>query len=363
MESMHKDFLLAALEQARLGRGQCAPNPSVGAVAVKDNQVIAKAWHKGAGTPHAEQLLLSQLDPGLDDVTLYVTLEPCNHWGRTPPCVNSIVEYGIKNVVFSYKDPNPLVKANDTPAFLCHEGIDVIHHPLEEIDVFYESYRYWIDSGLPFVTAKIAQSLDGKIAGSSRSRVHLSNELCHDFTHIHRLYADAILTTAATIINDNPFLNARTCGQQVSKTLFIIDRQLLLTSNENVFRSDSKKIIFFDSQLEPPVSSSIEYVAIRTDDDLLSLFDVMQYIGECGYHDIWVEAGAKLFSNLHALQLVNRTHVYITPTVLGPDAYNGYPNALEFSKAKLIEWQEVGNNMILSLTWNKATMGKSCLQD
>ena len=103
---MHEQFLLAALEQAKLGQGQCAPNPSVGAVAVQNGKIIAQAFHKGAGTPHAEQLLLAQLPPKMLGVNVYITLEPCNHWGKTPPCVQVLSDYGVERVYFAYFDPS-----------------------------------------------------------------------------------------------------------------------------------------------------------------------------------------------------------------------------------------------------------------
>ena len=363
MDSMHTEFLLAALEQARLGRGQCAPNPSVGAVAVQDNQIIAKAWHQGAGTPHAEQLLLSELEPGLEDVILYVTLEPCNHWGRTPPCVNTIVQYGIKKVVFAYQDPNPVVQANDTPAMLKKHGIDVVHYPLTEITAFYDSYCHWIHTGKPWMTIKIAQSLDGKIAGSNRERVQLSNESCAKFTHINRQYADAILTTSKTIINDEPLLNARLNGQSNPKCLLILDRTLSLTGKERVFNFDSKKIIFHDKNIKPATSLPlVEYVGIDVRDNGLKLDDVISSIGEHGFHDVWIEAGARLFNALHQSELVNQTYIYLTPTVMGDDAYSCYVSPLEFDKAKMVSWQQADNNMILSLVWNQKKSEEICLQ-
>lgn len=364
MDSMHTEFLLEALEQARLGRGQCAPNPSVGAVAVRDDHIIARAWHQGAGSPHAEQLLLNELEPRLDDVTLYVTLEPCNHWGKTPPCVNTIVQYGIKKVVFAYKDPNPVVKANDTPAMLKKHGIDVVHHPLSEITAFYESYCHWIHTSKPWMTIKMAQSLDGKIAGPDRHRVQLSNELCSMFTHTNRQYADAIMTTSKTIIIDDPLLNVRIHSQSTSKPLLILDRTLSLTGKEQIFNSDSKKIIFYDKNLKPPSAVPlVEYVGVDVRDDCLNLHEIISLVGEYGFHDVWVEVGAKLFNALHQSQLINKTYIYIAPVVMGDDAYSCYPSILEFERAQSVSWQETGNNMILSLVWNQYKSEEICLQD
>jgi len=139
---MHEPFMHAALKQARLKRGFTAPNPAVGAVAVLDGNIIAQASHPGMGQPHAEQLLLKALPDDCSNISLYVTLEPCNHWGRTPPCVDGLIARKFKQVVYAYRDPNPLVAANNTPALLTEQGIDVVHYPLPEIDAFYESYAF-----------------------------------------------------------------------------------------------------------------------------------------------------------------------------------------------------------------------------
>ena len=151
---MHNKFLLAALEQAKKGRGSCAPNPSVGAVAVQNGKIISQSWHKGAGCLHAEQSLLKDLPSGMNDLTLYVTLEPCNHWGRTPPCTKAIIEHGIKKVVYAFSDPNPLVAKNNTPEVLRQHGIECIYFPLPTIDEYYQSYHYWTRSGKPYVTTR-----------------------------------------------------------------------------------------------------------------------------------------------------------------------------------------------------------------
>ena len=151
---MHKKFLLAALEQARLGQGFCAPNPCVGAVAVQNGIIIAQACHRGAGTPHAEQLLLAQIPPKTPGVSLYISLEPCNHWGRTPPCVDAIINHGIEQVIFAYLDPNPVVAKNNSSERLRAHGIKVTHYPVEEITEFYKSYTQWTLTRKPRVRLK-----------------------------------------------------------------------------------------------------------------------------------------------------------------------------------------------------------------
>ena len=184
---MHETFLLAALEQAQMGKGFCAPNPSVGAVAVdKCGNIIAKAYHKGAGHAHAEQLVIDDIEKHHTDITLYVTLEPCNHWGKTPPCVDAISKSCISRVIYAYADPNPVIRANNTPKILHDRHIEVIHHPLSAINAFYESYHYWTKTNLPLVTIKMAQSLDGKIASVHGQPIKISNDACDLLTHQYR---------------------------------------------------------------------------------------------------------------------------------------------------------------------------------
>ncbi len=350
---MHEQFLLAALDQALLGRGICSPNPSVGAVAVHDGQIIAQTWHRGAGTPHAEQLLLKQLPPNLSDVTLYVTLEPCNHWGKTPPCVNDIINYGIKKVVYAYRDPNPIIIANNTPRVLGEHGIDVLHYPLSAIDDFYRSYRYWTITKKPWVTVKMAQTMDGKIAGKQGERVYLSNALCAEFTHKNRLHSDVILTTARTINQDDPLLNVRLPNIQVAKDVAILDSRATLNPNAKIVKTAKHCHIFYDEQCQiyslPPNTTGHPVQAMQ---GLLNLEAMICELGRLGYHDVWVEAGGTLFSALHLARLVNRTYIYIVPTILGSSALSAYHHPDIFNQACDISWQAMGDNMMASIDWS-----------
>ena len=252
---MHASFMLKALEQARLGRGLCAPNPAVGAVIVQDGKIIAEGWHKGAGKAHAEQLALEQLPDDATNLTLYVTLEPCNHWGRTPPCALAICKSAVTKVVYGFRDPNPVVAANDTPKILEQQGIEVLHLPLTEIDDFYASYLYWTKTKMPWVTAKIAHSMDGKI-GLAQQIVHLTNSECQYLTHTKRWQTDVILTTAKTIHADNPRLNARLDGQELKKHVAILDRELSLISKTGtpaqIFSQALHCHFFYDQGLPAP---------------------------------------------------------------------------------------------------------------
>ncbi|STX28610.1 riboflavin biosynthesis protein [Legionella beliardensis] len=354
---MHKEFMIAALKQAWLGRGVCAPNPSVGAVAVHDNQIIASAWHQGAGKAHAEQSLLQQLPANLDNVTLYVTLEPCNHWGRTPPCVAEIINSKINRVVFGFRDPNPVVAANDTPQILKAAKISVEHFPLPEIDEFYQSYFFWTKTKRPWVTAKIAQTFDGKIAGPQGMRVSLSNKMCWEFTHQQRSYTDVILTTARTIRHDNPALNVRLHEVYTSKPIAIIDSQLALTADKQIFTTAKYCHIYHDEcvAVKQPIPNCT-YHAMPSRNGQLDLDAVISKLGELGYHDVWVEAGGALFSALHQQSLVQKTYVYLVPNLLGDEAISAYQGDNFFIYPHRVSWLAQKDNVIACLLWEKACL-------
>lgn len=349
---MHEQFLLAALEQAQLGRGLCAPNPSVGAVAVQDGQIIARSWHRGAGTPHAEQLLLEQLPKNLTDITLYVTLEPCNHWGRTPPCVDAIVAYGMKRVVYAYRDPNPLIAMKSTPGLLESHGIEVVYYPLPAIDVFYQSYAYWTKTQKPWVTVKMAHTFDGKIAGEQGARVSLSNALCATLTHQKRLYSDVILTTARTVNQDNPRLDVRLQDLNVAKPVAVLDSLRMVNQDAILFSTMKHGHIYYQKGVPGlEEQKNCSYHAMPFDEGGLDLAAVISHLGQLGYHDVWVEAGGILFSALHRLGLVNQTYLYLVPNTLGKNGISAYHHADLFKQASRVTWQPMGDNLVAILDW------------
>lgn len=348
----HEQFLRAALAQARLGRGKCAPNPSVGAVAVQGEKILAQGYHEGSGKAHAEQVVLSQLSK-VSNVTLYVTLEPCNHWGKTPPCVDAIVAYGIQRVVYGFKDPNGIVAKNNTPALLRAKGIEVLFFPLPEINEFYESYVYWLKYQRPWVNVKLALSLDGKIAGTSGTPIWLSNEACEAFTHEHRWQSDWILTTAQTVQKDDPLLTARLHGEEQGKKLAILDRTLRLTQTARLFDKAEKVMVFYDVALtvKSPIPGC-EYVPISCKDNKLELNAILAVLGEkAGAHEIWVEAGGILFTALHLAGLVQRTYLYLTTQVLGEDAVDAYRDKAVFQRQHSVSWRILNDNALLTLDW------------
>lgn len=349
---MHSSFLQIALNEAWKGRGFCAPNPSVGACAVHNQNIIAQAHHQGAGSPHAEILVLNQIPPNLQGITLYITLEPCNHWGKTPPCSDAIIQHGgIVRVVFGYYDPNPTVSKNNTTQLLQAQGIEVIHYPMPSINQFYRSYQYWTQSNQPWITAKIAQSLDSKIALDKKIPVTITNSKCAEFTHTQRLHSDILLTTAQTIHSDNPLFNVRLNQDMIAKPLAIIDRQCTLTEAQNIFKTASHCHIFHGEthRYKHPMSPHCTLHAIPEESSLLDLSSIIKKLGQIGYHDVWIEAGSTLFAQLQQQNLVQTTYIYIAPKILGPHGINAFPTVFDFCQNKSVQWQMAEDNIILCL--------------
>ena len=349
---MHRQWLLRTLELAQASKGFCAPNPAVGAIVVKNKQEISNARHIKAGDSHAEFMALRKLDYPITDATLYISLEPCSHWGKTPPCTEEIIKSGIKNVIFAFNDPNPLISDFGTIDYLRANGVKCEHVPLVEIDEFYRSYQYWTKTGFPFVTVKIAQSLDGKIAEHNNHTIELTGNELKQFTFLNREKADGILTTSNTIIADNPLLNVRYDGEEVVfKPIALLDSALQVGSDAKIYNSLTKKIVFHSVENANTITDSIEYVKVAKDKSGLNLKKSLAYLGEQGWHDLWVEAGGKLFTSLLKEKLINELYIYISPCWLGTTAVNAFTSDKCFWKNdfELVDSKLMGQDILVKM--------------
>ena len=351
---LHDEFyLLQALEEAKKGRGFCSPNPAVGAVAVKNNQIIARGYHRAAGLAHAEIECMSQFPKHTPDVTLYISLEPCNHFGKTPPCVNAIIEHGIQKVVYGLHDPNHLVRALDSNQILKMHHIETQSMVLPEIEEFYKSYVYWTQHKKSWVSAKWAQTLDGK-NGLEGQNIHFINQEAFEFTHSCRYHADIILSTAQTILNDNSEFSARIKDKTYPKPLAIIDSQLRLTGKEACFSLQRPIWIFHNQLYQPELPlEHVQYISLDSHPEHgLDLSLVLQCIAQIGFHDIWVEAGAKMMAELHHLGLVNTSYIYLVPEIFGTNGTSAFQEPyINFQKAATIEWVPMGTNVRAKINW------------
>jgi diaminohydroxyphosphoribosylaminopyrimidine deaminase/5-amino-6-(5-phosphoribosylamino)uracil reductase len=349
----HQHFLKTALQLAWHGRGFSAPNPPVGAVIVRDNKIISIGFHRAAGLPHAEVEAL-QLLGDARDTSIYVTLEPCCHWGKTPPCTDLLIAKGVKQVYFGFADPNPKIKGK-TKNILKVANILCEQINIPEIEAFYQSYAYWQQHQRPFITAKLAVSLDGKIAGFNGKPVKLTNELTDQFTHQQRIHSDAIFTTAVTVNNDNPQLNGRLDGKIIAKPIYVLDKQLSINLESQLFLTAKSVTLFHASncdqhKLQQLRKKNIRCIALNADSHL-SFSEIFDHIGKDGIHDLWIEAGGRLFSTLLAEGFVNRAYIYIAPKILGADSKSGFTASHFFERAKDISWETKGSDAICKINF------------
>jgi diaminohydroxyphosphoribosylaminopyrimidine deaminase / 5-amino-6-(5-phosphoribosylamino)uracil reductase len=284
-----------------------------------------------AGAPHAEVAALADLTPEeTAGAQLYITLEPCCHWGKTPPCTDLIIRHKISHVIYGFRDPHPAV-AGKGQQILLDAGINCSHQPLPEIDAFYASYDYWLKTGRPWVTAKLALSLDGCIAGEKGEPMTLTGSAAQQFTHRQRLQSDAILTTARTICRDNPQLNIRLENQVTTKPIYVLDRHKEVLPSARIFKTGAPVILLQED---------------------ITLREILDKIGKDGIHDLWVEAGGTCFSAFIEAKLVQRAFIYVAPIWLGEQAQRAFKRADDlFVNANSRVWQVLGEDVVCEMRW------------
>jgi diaminohydroxyphosphoribosylaminopyrimidine deaminase / 5-amino-6-(5-phosphoribosylamino)uracil reductase len=343
------------LELAQARRGFCSPNPSVGAVLVRGGEILMESTHWAAGHPHAEVGALAGVaHDTCRDATLYVSLEPCCHYGRTPPCTSLIIEKGIQNVVFGFLDPDPRVSGKGMKA-LQEAGVLVTHLRLPEVEAFYESYRFWTLNQLPFVTAKIAVSLDGKIADPTGRPVPLTGPSANRLTHEKRLRADCLLTTAQTILSDDPQMNARLGSLVEAKPVVILDRRGRTPVSSKIFKTASKVLLCVGPQVpkaqrEAYVAHGAEVLDFSEHQDALPVSEILARLGQRGFHDLWIEAGGVFFSHLLSHRLLQKAYIYVAPVVVGPEGAPAFldPDLLERAE---VSWVGYGRDAVGEFTF------------
>lgn len=345
---------MEALRQAAQGKGSCAPNPAVGAVLVRQGVAVAQGFHAGPGQPHAEVNALADYEGPVDGSTLYVTLEPCCHWGRTPPCTDLILKRKIPHVIFGHLDPNPVV-AGKGSAQLAAAGIAAEYRPLPEIAAFYRSYDHWTSHRTPWVTAKLALSLDGKSAAIP-GRLRLTGEEAAAFTHEERRQADAILTTAQTVIADDPQMNARVGEERMAKTIYVIDRDLKTPLSAQLISHNQKVTLFCgeEASFETEARWQEKGVSILRLPTVRGRFDwrtIFQRIGETGAHDLWIEAGGTTFSELLSGGHLQRAFLYIAPCIVGPAGIAAFEQPVSLASAASVRWRSLGKDVVCEILW------------
>ncbi len=311
-----------ALQLARRGMGAVSPNPMVGAVIVRAGRIIAEGWHRKFGADHAEIDALKRASGGVRGATIYVTLEPCCHWGKTPPCVDALIEQGIKRAVIGTLDPHPLVDGKGAQILMDH-GIEVSVGVLEQAArMLNEVYFHYIQTGLPFITIKYAQSLDGRIATVQGNSRWISSERARKFTHRLRAQHDAIMVGRGTVLADDPQLTVRLVKGK-NPLRICLDSTLRIPINAQLLQDDGKTFVITTDEhgkdkIEKIRKLGKEVLVVQRDaDGRVALRPLMKALAERGIASILVEGGKEVITSLLKEGLVNRMVVITTPLILG----------------------------------------------
>ena len=330
-EEKQKNYMRRALELAVKAEGHTSPNPLVGAVIVKDGRVIGEGYHKKAGELHAERNALkncAEKGNSPQGATMYVTLEPCCHYGKTPPCTEAIIESGISRVVIGSSDPNPKV-AGKGVQILRDAGIEVIEGILkDECDKTNEIFMHYISTGLPFVLMKYAMTMDGKIATVKGESKWITSAPALENVHRDRNRFKAIMVGSGTVLKDNPMLNCRIDGG-IDPVRIICDSRLRTPLDSNIVQTagDISTIIATcednENVLAPYRKMNCGIINVPEKEGHLDIIELMHILGKKEIDSILLEGGGTL--NWSALEagIVSKVKTFIAPKIFGGENAKG----------------------------------------
>lgn len=314
-------YMQFALELAERGRLTVSPNPMVGCVIVKDNQIIGQGYHQRAGEPHAEIYALEQAGLQAKEATLYVTLEPCCHHGRTPPCVDALIKSGIKKIYIACTDPNPQVAGKGIKALMA-AGIDVeVGLQKDKALALNETFFHFITHKRPFVIAKWAMSLDGKTVTHPEDSRHISSNASQTNTHELRQQVDAILIGANTARYDNPQLTVRLAANiKKHPTRIILSSHGELPQDLHIFNPDlpGKTILVTTEHAASTTTYPVDVITLPANKEgNVDLLMLLNKLGEMQITSLLIEGGMRVHEQFFAANLVNKISVYIAPVIIG----------------------------------------------
>lgn len=309
-----------ALQLAGKGWGKVSPNPMVGAVLIKGKMVVAEGYHRMAGEKHAEVEVLEGAGQRAKNSTLYVNLEPCTHYGKTPPCAGRIIKAGIKRVVIAMRDPNPLVSGKGI-AMLKRAGIDVEAGLLEEeAKKLNEVFIKFITTGMPFVIVKTAMTLDGKIAAEGGDSKWITGEKARKFVHRIRSGVDGILVGINTVIKDNPMLNVRYGKHDSNPLKIIVDSRCRISLNARVLDNPSNVLIAASRlcrRSEKLKESGVRVLTIKGRDGRVDLLKLVRKLGGMNITSLLIEGGGEIIASAVSLKIVDKVLFFIAPKIIG----------------------------------------------
>jgi diaminohydroxyphosphoribosylaminopyrimidine deaminase/5-amino-6-(5-phosphoribosylamino)uracil reductase len=364
------DYMECALSLARLAVGYTSPNPAVGAIIVKDGIVVGMGYTQPAGSEHAEIVALHQASDKVKGATMYVTFEPCCHYGRTPPCTEAIINAGILEVHIASLDPNPLVSGRGVNR-LNEAGIKTyVGSHQQEAQEINEAYIKFITVGLPFIIAKFAMSLDGKIATKNGDSKWITNEEARKYANALRHNADAIMVGVNTVILDDPSLTARGCcgkgGTRKAQPLrLVVDSKGRVPLGACIFRQPGETLLAVVKPLDPAKKEKfstlgIEVLELPEEEGLVDLEELFKLLGKREIATVLVEGGSCLLGSLLDHRLVDKVLAFISPIIIGGDkaktavGKNGVSTIEEALHLNRVSTKSFGDNILISGYCSKA---------
>lgn len=315
-----KEYMQLALELAASTKGQTSPNPSVGAIVVNNGEVVGIGSHLKAGEAHAEVHALNMAGDKAHGSTIYVTLEPCSHYGKTPPCAELIVEKGVKRVVIATKDPNPQVAGRGV-VMLQAAGLQVEVGLLgEKAALINEEFNHYMQTERPFVTVKTAMTIDGKIATSTGESQWITGTEARLDTHRYRHEHDAILVGIGTVLSDDPQLTTRLPNGGNNPIRIILDSQLRTPVHAKIITDNSTETwIVVGKEIHQQLKSAYKqpHVKIIEMKNGIHIPELLQHLGELGIMSLFVEGGATVNSSFLTAKLIDQLIVYMAPKLVG----------------------------------------------
>ncbi len=367
--STHEQHMTDALSLARLAEGSTSPNPLVGCVVVKNNVVVGRGFHRAAGQMHAEAAALLDAGQSAEGATLYVTLEPCNHFGKTPPCAHGIIDAGIKEVYYAVADPNPV--AGGGANTLSAAGITVHRGLLEpEARDLNRFYFHYLETGLPWVIAKFACSLDGKIAAHSGHSQWITGEPARTRSHQLRQSVDAILIGANTAIADNPRLTVRLNAHSekerataISHPLRVVLDSLGRVPHDSHLLSETLpgRTVVFGTERFPTerrlalnaLNIDVQIVDAGPGETGVNLQQVLNTLGNMRIQSVMIEGGQQILGSFMDQNRVNEVWSFIAPMIIGNQSAlsaiggRGIDNVNEAPRLENVQYESLGADLLI----------------
>ena len=307
------------LKLAERGRGLTSPNPMVGCIIVKRGRIVGKGYHKKAGTEHAEVLALNDAGKKSMNSTLYVNLEPCSHWGRTPPCTEKIVEAGVREVVIGMEDPNPMIDGFKELKFRgIKTKIGILGKEAKKLN---EAYIKYIRTKRPFVIIKVAMSLDGRIATKTGDSKYITSKEARTYVHQLRTYVDAVVVGLNTVLRDDPELTPRLVkGKDPMK--IVVDSMLKIPKNCNLMKYPTKLIVATTNkaskaEIKKFQQKGINVIITKSNNGMVDLQDLIKQLGKHEITSIMIEGGSELNSSAIKAGIVDKILIFTAPKLIG----------------------------------------------